>query len=458
MSKDKSNDLFKMYEDLISQENLYQPNNRFDPTDDDVETFVSLDELNKEQQEATGLKPVKGPADIEEELYFKRFTQKHIHKYTEKEMNEIRESCKNCIVHDFGEHDMYHMSDEERAKNDSLNELRIKLNGLKTVYRRIDQYVEAMRVIISAWELLSKDNYIHTDEEFFKLVSEGRIYNTSIPMPKMVKLNRYNMDLVIKYISNPELDPKDLMPKEKKDDWYDQFDEDAETEEEKMERLLSPEEVQYILDYTDNPPEIKVHDIKKKYIKGYDNRTMFGKKKRKKFSKKKQYSVDTLHMILNKIQSNPANRDSLYGSRSYLVTSSMFEPQKPKKDFMDDLRYTGSWTDKDALFVYDLVVEEERAKQHPAGDAYLTYGDRELQQFFRTLEENGINTVDLRRKMNATDSQLQQRDADRQRKLNKKTEAELLSRITKLNGNPKFQKLIKKAEKELNENIAKYNE
>lgn len=449
--KDEKPDIFGMYQRLIDLENLHQSTSlsRGEPGYDEL---VSVDELEKEEDPENKIKSIPKPNQIEEELVFKRFRTTYQHKYTEKEMAEIRDSCQRTIVHDFAEHDVYHMSDEERARIDSLNELRMKLNGLRSVYRQIDKYIEAMRVVVEAWSLLEKkDNFIHSEKEFYHLVATGRIYNSSIPLPKMQHLDKYNMDMVIKYISNPELDPKDLVPAKNHDPWYDQFNDTDESAEEEMARLLSPEEVQYVLDHADTPETIKVHDIKPKYIKGYDRRaTMFSKKKRK-FNKKTQYYVDNLHSLLNKIQSNPYNRSDVGSNRSYLITSSMFEPEE-KKDEWDDIRFDGSWADDDELFVYDLVMEEERLKQHPPGNAFQTYGDLEVQKFFRVMEDYGLNTIELRRKMNMTDDVLLKDTRKKDIKRNKKIEQELITRISSLNDNPKFKKLIKKAEK----NISNY--
>ena len=266
-------------------------------------------------------------------------------------------------------------------------------------------------------------------------------------------MDNYNIDMIIKYISNPELDASTLIPETpKKDPWYDFYDEENdsdETEEEEMARLLSPEEVQYIIDNIDNPPEIKVENIKPKYIKGYD-RKLFGSTK-KKDNKNDRYSKESLHDLLNKIQSNPEFSYSSDYTRSFLITNSMFEPDDTPKDiFWDNLFFDGSWADDDDVYLYDLAVREELLKQHPANEKYLTYGDQELKNFFKILEDNGVNTVDLRRKMNITSDAISEKEAKMSKKENKKLESDIIQRIDKLNKNPKFKKLVTKAENALN--------
>lgn len=430
--------------------------------DDDGEDFLTSKELVKLKEDGKIddkdlPDSMKGPVEIEESVHFQRFAKRHEHKYTEKEMEEITEACKRTLVHDYGEFDRYHISDEERAKNDSLAELSAKLGGLKRIYRKVDQWIYAMRIVIEAWEMVEeKENVIHTTKEFFEMVHDGRIYHSAIVMPQLKGIDKYSMDVLIKYISNPDLDPEDLLTKDeikKRDPWYDDDDDTDESEEEMMARLLSPEEVQYILDHADNPETIKVHDVKRKFIIGYDQK----RKKNKKLSKSEKAYTKSLHAVLNKIQANPSNRNDgdLY-SRSWLITNNMFEPDEKKHDFWDDLYYNGSWTDDDQLMLLDMAERNEMLDQKPEGESYMTYADQELRDFFRSMEDNGLNTVELRRRMNMTEENQHQATIKEERKNNKKIEAALIQRITKLNNDPKFKKLVAKAEKEINSNLEYY--
>lgn len=458
-----SKSIESMYEELI---------NRADTMDDlgssysgkfideeDSEEFVTSKELmdTKEHLEEKYGVIQKGDGVIEEDVHFKRYTKRREHKYTEKEMNEIKASCVATIVHDYGENDTYHISDEEREANDMLSELGMKLDGLKRTYRKIDQYIEAMRIVVQAWEMLEeKGNFIHSREEFFQMVAEGKIVSNRIIMPKMKKIDSYNMDMIIKYISNPELDPSDLVPEVPvEDDWYDSLTGDGETEEEAMLRLLSPEEFQFIKEHEDNPPEIRVKNISPKLIKGYDRRDFGRSRKSKKCSKKEKYVIESLHDILNKIQSSEISRNRDY-TRSSLITNSMFDVDKPSKDIWDSLYFDGSWANDNDVYLYDLAIREELLKQHPRDKQYMTFSDMELQNFFKILEDNGINTIDLRRKMNCTTESAQKEEIKHVKKENKKIESALLQRISKLNQSSKFKKLVSKAEDALNKQMSQY--
>lgn len=458
----------EMYKKLLDEESnfsnpsLYTPGkNSYIFDDDDSEDFLTSNEVDPKsdnKEKSLGLVGSKTNGPIEEDTYFKRFKTNYEHKYTEKELNSMRESCIGTIVHDYSENDIYHMSDEYRKENDMLNELSAKLHGIKGTYRKVDEWIKAMRVVIQAWELLeSKGNYIHTKKEFFELVSSGNIVSNRIIMPRLKKMNNFDINILIKYISNPELDPVDLLPIKQpsaEDLWYKSLEDDfeEESEEDKMKRLLSPEEVEYILKYRDNPEEYIVEDVKPKMIKGYDKKT-FGSynKKLKKKDKNKQSQRELLHNILNKIQNDPNNHSDYGYNYSYMITNSMFDVEKPTKNFFDDIRFDGSWTNEDDLFLYDLALREEMLKQRSSKNKYLTFADEEFQKFFKILEDNGVNVVNIRRKMDVpSDGGASQIEEKITKKENKKMESIIIQRITKLNESSKFKKLVSKAENALN--------
>lgn len=515
MAKQKSTD--EIYQELMMQMGSTFDNpisgssKRVDPGDEEeFLTSKEISEQKKEYEDRYGPLPT-GPVEIEEEVHFKRYTQRREHKYTESEMTAIRESCRATIVHDYSEKDIYHMSDEERRRNDMLNELTDQLGKLKSIYRQIDQYVEAMRVVVKAWEILERNNFVHTRDEFYQMVADGSIVSPRIVMPKMKGINNYNMDMVIKYISNPELDPSDLVPvaavndedrfyerylrdftddpeyQEIFDGLYDgihdkileQYREDGkdvedpevleeieekaleeadtatlnEMELRRMQRLLTPEEVQFIMDHPD-PRPMKVKDISRKVIRGYDRFSPTTKKKKKKLSKKQRYHRETVHQILNKIQNSYGRSSGL--SSTYMVTNGIFDTDKPEENPFDRIRYTGSWADDDALWLYDIAVREELLRQHIPGDAYLTYADKEFNQFFKVLEDNGINVMHIRQQMNHTDETMQAERKKHEEKEARKIEAAIIQRITKLNDDPKFKKTVAKAEEELNKHYEDY--
>lgn len=440
--------------DIINFNSLpqYRQNDSFD--EDDMETFITSEQIVEEKKKLSERGIETTPKVEHEDVCFKRYSRRHEHKYTDKEMEEIRQGCIGTIVHDYSEHDIYHESDEERAKNDALAEISLRLSKVKSVYRKIDQYIEAMRTVVEAWELLEKNNYLHTKEEFFQMVSDGRIYSNRIIMPKMKNLDKYNIDVIIKYISNPELDPKDLLPKDTvEDNWYDDTEED---EEATMARLLGTEEVEYVLANIDNPPKLKVKDIPRKFLKDYNRRGYMRRfKKNDKFSKGEKVFNEELRLILKKIEDNPMN--GVGYTASYRITNNMFgENDNEIHDngsFMDDIRFNGSWADDDAVWLYNFALHQKLRDQPVSNLRFnsTTYADEELKEFFNVLEQNGVDVLELRRLMAMTSEQTNAKEVKNQAKKNRKVEDKMLRRLLALNDNPKFKKLAAKAEQKIND-------
>jgi hypothetical protein len=448
-------DTFEMYKELLNMSpnelNSASFRNFSKDDEDDVETFITSEDLVKRKELLKNRKELKGDMIKEEDkddaegLHCKLYSKVRVHKYTETEMKMIRESCLATVVHDYDEFDIYHLSDEERNKNDLLEEIAPRLYTLKRTYRKIDKFIEAMRIVYEAWNILERNNYVHTREEFFELVSSGKIISNRIIMPKMKGLNKYNLDALTTYISNPELDLSHLVKEEKELDeekysfYRNKEGNDKEDLEEK--RVLTQEEIKAIDYFKEHPDEIvkmKISGIKRKWIKGYDNRNV----KRKKENKRNKSKRESLSLILNKFQ------NSIYYKQrgSYFVTNSMFDVDEEDNNMWDDLYFSGSWADDEEVALYDLAVREEMLKQRPPRERYLTYGDKEMEKFFNTLEDNGINTLEFRRRMGESEGTLLEKREKMSNKDNKKIEAAVLQRIIKLNQNTKFKRLIKKAE------------
>lgn len=487
----------EMYKDLLDMENIGSFLGEKHGSDEDSEVFMTSKEMVKAQKEAEeqfGITPAT-KVEVDEQVHFKSYSKKRVHKYTESELAAIRESCENTIVHDYGDNDIFHMSDEEREKIDMLAELSMKLGTLKRTYRRVDQYIEAMRIVVQGWKILEqRGNYIHEPDEFFAMVGDEKIVSSRIVMPKLKRMSDYNIDQIIKYISNPELDPADLLhdptttgtydpendfiedrpdyieyyneymnnvsdeEKEEKDEYDIRQDANRyaieKIEEEDAMRLLSEEEAEYLLHRMEDPPSVDVKPINRKFIKGYDTTNILRKsgKSKRKMNKSERTIQKDIHDLLLKLQNNPANRNIDDYNRSYLITNGMFDTDKPERDFWEDLYFDGSWANDTDVYLYNLAVREEFLRLHPPKERYLTYGDKALNAFFQAAERNGINVIELRRRMEMDDDTgvLNSAVVRERTKENKKLEAVIVHRLTQLNNNPKFKKLVEKSEKALN--------
>ena len=445
-----------VYDELMEKENSYD--------DEEEETFIDSKEIVKMKHPpekingAIKLDPIDDEKDMEEVFHYKRYSKVREHHYTEQELESIKESCKLTLVNDFSLNDEYHLSDEERLKNDNLKELSLKLVKLKTIYRQVDKYVEAMRVVMEAWKILEeKENILFTEKEFYKMIKEGKISHPRIPLPRLKNADKYNMDLIITYISNPELSVQDLLgiTQSKYDPWNNYAEDDNdESDEERMNRLLSDDEIQAVIDKADDPPSFEVSRMKDKYIKGYKKTIFTSKKKNKKKTNKLQKRITKdVHALLNKIQMDPNNFRGSGLDRSYLATSTIFGTQKKKRLFLDNMKFNGSWANKYDVEMYNILERLELADQPSPSQRFSTYGAEELDRFFKVMEAAGFNTIELRQKMSATQT-LQDEISKNKRKDNRKIEARIIDRITKLNNNAKFKKLVSKAE----DALANYNE
>jgi hypothetical protein len=446
-------DPFKMYTELMDEinndsGNMMIPGNnksyqqrRFNENDEDSEVFMTSKEKIQEERKNDELLErnrnlVSG--EIEESVIFKRYGKQREHKYTEQEMDAIIESCKRVIVHDYGEKDMYHISDEERLKHDQLADVALKLGGLKRIYRRVDQYIEAMRVVYQAWSILATSNYLHSRDEFFEGVATGHIVSNRIVQPKLKKIDSYNADKLIQYISDTTLDPKDLLPQE--EDPYDQFYTNEEYEAEQA-RLLTPEEIEYLTTYNEEESEgIVVKDVKWKYI-----RHSSSDKDKKKLKKSERRIRNSITALVTKITNG--NHYKQFG-HTFGITEDIFK-KITNKSVYDEVRFDGSWSNNDAAEIYDLAISEEIMCEYPNNERYMTNGDRELQGFYQTLEKHGLNTVEIRRRISGDTASYDVQKQKANKKENKRIESALVNRINNLSKNEKFKKLVVKAEKKL---------
>ena len=185
-----------------------------------------------------------------------------------------------------------------------------------------------------------------------------------------------------------------------------------------------------------------IRDLKRKYIDGYDKRV-----KKQKGKKSKREMLELSHHMLNVMQNSSYYRE--YGA-SYMLMTNLFEQEKRETSVFDKLRFNGSWADDDAVALYELQLHEEMMAEQVPGNRYQTYGDLALNQFFKTAEENGINVLELRRRMGQDEETINARQSKRERKENKKKESALIQRITELSKSKKFKRLVKKAENALN--------
>lgn len=416
------------------------------------------------EKDPTLKKRVGDEITLKPDTEFRMYNKRHKKKWTEKEMEEIRSSCEGTIVHDYSEFDFYHISDEARAELDTLSEIRHQLSSLKTIYHRVDQYIEAMRVVFVAIELLEqKMNYVLSKDEFYAKIGAGTIYPTGFPIPQLHSPSKYDEGLLEAYIANPNLNPEDLLSEEERRrikamsrEWPDDDDEDEEEEtpEERVARLLGVEYAEQLEEYRNSHEKIQVDNLDDQFIAGYsDNGTFFGKDRRKKFKDKgkRAYSKAIQALFLG-LENSPRftggdYTDSNYRRHNSIMNSGVFEPKEETANPVEAMRYFGSFADTDAFWFYERAMDNKIADSVVPGQTYITHQSVSNQKVFNMLEKLGMNMTEFRRGIHVAGVS---RDVNikENRERNKKLEARLVARIIAMNGDKKFKKLAAKAEEE----------
>ena len=455
---DHYDDLIRMLSGKDSDDEMFfgesrRRQSKFNPNNADSEVFTTSEDRELEKiklEEQFGIRP-KQPVRAEESLHFKQYGDPNIVPvYTDEQLQEFTRGCQRVIVHDYSATDPYHMSDEERDKDDELTAIRIKLDRLKRVYRSVDQYIHAMRVVYEAWSILADTNPLHSRKEFFKLVSQGNIVSKRIIFPKFKGQTGYNKEMIMSYISDESLDPADLVPRSRTSSFDGGLMSD-DTAARSEEVILSGSELEYSKsiyfdDNMDIIPDIPVTSMEKQHLRAYDDSINYRRRRKKGAPVKKAEKRirETTTDILKRIQTNNYQR-GFYGY-SFGIAENLFKHEKNEDPF-DRLRYGGSWRDDDSVKLYNLAVDDEVSDSNVPSSEYLTHGDVELLAFYRTLEDSGMNVTEIRRLGNQTPADFARRKTKASKKESQRLESKVIQRIQLLSDNDKFKKLIKRAEK-----------
>ena len=245
----------------------------------------------------------------------------------------------------------------------------------------------------------------------------------------MKNINKYNKELIEKYISNPELDASIFAPEDKLAPLY-SSDEDIEEE---MNCLLTDEDYQNIQAFNDNTcSEIEVEELPDKFMKNY---------LQPKYDKKKNYHQIVFNQIMNE------NRKVMTLGNQYIFSSSMFDRAK-KESAYDKIQFKGSWKNADDVDYFNMMID--RVKLDEPADKWRTNADEQLQEFYNEMDRVGINWRQASVNENNNSSVFEKNREKISIKENKKLERDILNRIVEMNNNKKFKELSKNAEEKLN--------
>lgn len=175
---------------------------------------------------------------------------------------KVKATFDHVVVHEFD--DEYHRTEEERKAKNAYYETFKRLKKAKRTYRRIDEYVEVMRIALECLNAVAENNGIYDPDEFKKMFLNGEIYINGLEFPKYKGKDRknYSWSYIAEFILG-DGDPSELVA--------DTGANILTTEEydEAKKRLFTPEEIKELeaTDGEDKPIEALSDKKLKKLIK-----------------------------------------------------------------------------------------------------------------------------------------------------------------------------------------------
>lgn len=104
----------------------------------------------------------------------------------------IKEEFRTVVVHEFG--DEYHLSEEERKKKYKYYEAFKTFSKYKHKFRKFPDYIKAMREALKCLDLVAKDNFVYSPDEFKKLFFRGKIWISGLTLPEFKGAGRRSVD------------------------------------------------------------------------------------------------------------------------------------------------------------------------------------------------------------------------------------------------------------------------
>lgn len=153
---------------------------------------------------------------------------------TARRQEQLKEEYKYAVVNDFN--DDYHLSDEEKEKNNQMYKAFEKLRRCKRKYRKLSDYVRVFRLALDCLDIVARQNEVYPVDKFKMQVVKGKITVYGLFFPKYVGKDRkdINWDYISEFIADRSLDPEQL---DRKSDLFD-IDYSDEEEVERMRHWL----------------------------------------------------------------------------------------------------------------------------------------------------------------------------------------------------------------------------
>lgn len=183
-------------------------------------------------------------------------------KIPQRRIDEMMAQYDCVVVQDFG--DDYHLSEEEREKNNQFyKEFRLFANS-KSKYRKLDKYVEVMRNVLKCLDAVAEKNGVYSPDKFKALFLKGKIKINGLFLPRYAGPNKKHIDseFLADFILSDK-DPSEILPKPKNELISEEDYQKGEAElfmGQDVEQFLHPEIEKYYVDpefdeTLDNPAE-----------------------------------------------------------------------------------------------------------------------------------------------------------------------------------------------------------
>lgn len=179
-----------------------------------------------------------------EEVY-KKLNEKNFNVYIpERRIEQFKAEYDCVVVNDFG--DEYHLSEEERAAKNKFYQAFKRFSKCKHKYRKIDEYVVAMREALKCLDFVAENNGVHTPEEFKKLFFRDKIYISGLFFPEFKGRERKQIswEYLTEFILSDE-DPKKILPRNTEEEILTKEDyenlEDELFDKGELDKILAPE-------------------------------------------------------------------------------------------------------------------------------------------------------------------------------------------------------------------------
>jgi hypothetical protein len=378
-----------------------------------VKQLITLD---LDEEESKG-----GDGEISEEEILHNKKLKPVY-MSEERINNLKARYDCVCVNEFG--DDYHLSEDERRSNNQFYDAFKKFSKFKHKYRKLPEYIDAMREGLKCLDFVAERNGFFSKEEFKDLVAKKKIIVTGLQFPKYTGKDRKKLDwkFVNEYILSDE-------PSENVFGISHRYDEDVE------DPVLTDEEKEIVL-----TPLTEEEIMAEEEYNALDQDQLIGKnivlslsgKNKKKFFKDNPEIFNIIKELNLEERRNYDLSSMVYGFLSEDINNiDMYDKKRNDvKVTGDDIpEFKGKLSSSADFNRYMRALEEyenTNIKYKDTQGRYISNEEREYSELRDALDRGGFN---IRAFYNNAEKEKKLKKINKEAK---KREAELKRRLTKI--------------------------